>query len=387
MPPKYRALIVTFLAFHIDTLLYYFLVPLLPYYANNLGFTSFEIGVLFGSYALALLVATYPAGRLTNRYGPKKPMLWGLFGLIISTALFAWSSNFVWLLIARTLQGAAGALTWVPGMALIADHFPNEQRGKALGFTFMGANLGVLLGPTIAGYLVTHFSYQSPFYLGIILIVIDTIGRLFFVKDIPTIERPKNIPFRQFLAHRPVRIFLLAMMLATTLLTFLESTLPVYLDRQFSLTPKEIGLIFGLLALMHALTSPIIGSLTDRIGRANVLRFGLFAMTILIVLPPWMLSPLAMAYLLGAIGLTTTFIISPCSPGVAAEVENMGSRAFASGFSYLSFSYSAGMFVGSLIGGILIGPLGLKLSLGFLSLLCIGLLIFSYQLRAKPRLN
>ena len=387
MPAKYRALIVTFLAFHIDTLLYYFLVPLLPHYVNNLGFSSFQIGILFGSYALALLAATYPAGRLTDRYGRKKPMLWGLFGLMIATALFAWSTNFAWLLLARCLQGAAGALTWVPGMALIADHFPNEERGRALSITFMGANLGVFLGPTLAGYLATHFSYRSPFYVGIILIIIDTLGRLFFVEDVVNVEKSETIPIRRLLGHSRIQVFMIAMMLATVLWSFLESVLPVYLDRRFSSTPQQIGWIFGFLAVMHGLTSPVIGSLTDRIGRPTVLRLGLWAMIFLIILPSWMPSSLAVGLLLGGIGLATTFIISPCSPGVAAEIEQMGSRAYASGFSMLSFSYSAGMVVGSFLGGVLVGPLGLSVSLGCLSLLCVGLLIFSYRVEAHPSLN
>ena len=387
MSAKYRALVVTFLAFHIDTLLYYFLVPLLPHYVNNLGFSSFQIGVLFGSYALALLAATYPAGRLTDRYGRKKPMLWGLFGLMGATALFAWSNNFSGLLFARCLQGVAGALTWVPGMALIADHFPNEERGRALSIAFMGANLGVLVAPAISGYLATHFSYQTPFYVGIILIVIDAIGRLFFVDDIVNLEKSETLSFRRLVTHRKIQVFLCAMMLATVLWSFLESVLPVYLDRRFASTPQQIGGIFVFLALMHGLTSPVIGTLTDRIGRPKILRLGLWVMMILIVLPSWMPTPLAVGLLLGGIGLMTSFIISPCSPGVAAEIEQMGSRAYASGFSMLSFSYSAGMVVGSFLGGALLELLGLSWSLGCLSLLCVGLLIFSYRTEAHPSLN
>ena len=108
---------------------------------------------------------------------------------------------------------------------------------------------------------------------------------------------------------------------------------------------------------------------------------------ILIVLPSWMPTPLAVGLLLGGIGLMTSFIISPCSPGVAAEIEQMGSRAYASGFSMLSFSYSAGMVVGSFLGGALLELLGLSWSLGCLSLLCVGLLIFSYRTEAHPSLN
>lgn len=84
----------------------------------------------------------------------------------------------------------------------------------------MGANLGVFLGPTLAGYLATHFSYRSPFYVGIILIIIDTLGRLFFVEDIVNVEKSETIPIRRLLGHSRVQVFMIAMMLATILWSF-----------------------------------------------------------------------------------------------------------------------------------------------------------------------
>ncbi|MCX6546688.1 MAG: MFS transporter [Acidobacteria bacterium] len=76
--PQTSALLVTALAFHVDTLLYYLLVPLLPRYARELSLNPMEVGVLFGSYAVGLLLATFPVAVLTDRYGRRAPMLWGL---------------------------------------------------------------------------------------------------------------------------------------------------------------------------------------------------------------------------------------------------------------------------------------------------------------------
>ncbi|WP_422311967.1 MFS transporter [Geothrix sp.] len=59
--------------------------------------------------------------------------LWGLAGLAATTLLFAVSKQYWLLVAARFLQGASGAATWLPGMALLADHFPSESRGRADG--------------------------------------------------------------------------------------------------------------------------------------------------------------------------------------------------------------------------------------------------------------
>ena len=78
--PQTAALLVAALAFHVDMLLYYLLVPLLPRYARDLDLNPMKVGILFGSYAVALLLATFPVAFLTDRYGRRAPMLWGQIG-------------------------------------------------------------------------------------------------------------------------------------------------------------------------------------------------------------------------------------------------------------------------------------------------------------------
>ena len=164
MAPRHAALAVTTLAFHVDTLLYCLLVPLLPRYAANLGLGPAKLSWLFGSYALALLLATIPVGRFSDRFGRRTPMLLGLAGLALSTLAFAYSDRYGVLLVARALQGVAGAATWLPGMALVADHWPSEERGQAMGIAFAGANLGLLLGPPLSGFLDAHSTWGSPWW-------------------------------------------------------------------------------------------------------------------------------------------------------------------------------------------------------------------------------
>ena len=61
---------------------------------------------------------------------------------------------------------------------------------------------------------------------------------------------------------------------------------------------------------------------------------------------------------MAALGLNLSFIVTPCSPAVADQVERMGSQGFASGFSILNLTYSLGMILGPMVGGIFIDALG-----------------------------
>ncbi len=365
--PATAALLVTSLAFHVDTLLYYLLVPLLPRYARDLGLNPMKVGVLFGSYAVALLLATFPVAVLTDRYGRRAPMLWGLGGLAATTLLFAISSQYWLLVLARFLQGIAGAATWLPGMALLADYFPSESRGRAMGTAFAAANLGVLIGPPVSGFLDQHAGPSAPFLLGAGLVVLDAAGRFFLLSDVAQ-ERGPRLPFRQLLSNPVIRLFAGAMALGSGFWALLESTLPVDLDHRLALSPYRIGLCFAAAALTQSLTAPLMGRLSDRIGRAKVLRMGLVLALVLLPLPALVPRAWMVVVAMMGLGCTASLIMSPCSPALADQVERQGSHSFASAFSILNLAYSVGMMVGPLVGGALVQVMGLPAALGLCGL-------------------
>ncbi|WP_291272075.1 MFS transporter [Geothrix sp.] len=361
--PPTAALLVTALAFHVDMLLYYLLVPLLPRYARDLQLNQMEVGILFGSYAVALLLATFPVALLTDRYGRRGTMLWGLAGLMVTTLVFAVSKQYWLLVLARFLQGVAGAATWLPGMALLADHFPAESRGKAMGTAFAAANLGVLIGPPLSGFLDQHGGPSTPFLLGAVLVALDAAGRAFLL-PVTEPKRGPKLPFRQLLSNRTIRVFAGAMALGSCLWALLESTLPLDFNRRLGQSPTQIGLCFAAAAVAHTLTSPLMGRLSDRIGRARVLRVGLVLAAILLPLPALLPRSWMVVVAMMGLGSTASFIMSPCSPAVADQVERLGSQSFASAFSILNLAYSVGMMVGPLVGGALVQGLGLAWALG-----------------------
>jgi multidrug resistance protein len=378
--PQTAALLVTALAFHVDMLLYYLLVPLLPRYARDLGLNPMKVGILFGSYAVALLLATFPVAILTDRYGRRAPMLWGLGGLAVTTLVFAVSKQYWLLVVARFFQGIAGSATWLPGMALLADHFPSESRGRAMGTAFAAANLGVLIGPPLSGLLDQHVGPSAPFLFGAGLVAIDAAGRAFLLPEVEG-ERGPRLPFRQLLSNPVIRLFAGAMALGSGLWALLESTLPLDMDGRLGLTASQIGLCFAASALAHTFTSPLMGKLSDRIGRAKVLRMGLVLAVVLLPLPALLPRPWLVVLAMMGLGSTASFIMSPCSPAVADQVEQQGSQSFASAFSILNLAYSVGLMIGPLVGGFLVQVVGLPLALSLCGL------VFGAYLFAVRRFN
>ena len=367
LKPATAALAVTGLAFFTDMLLYYLLVPLLPRYAAELHLSQMRVGLLFGSYAVALLAATLPVGRLTDRHGRRAVMLVGLLGLGATTLLFAFAKAYWLLVLARALQGAAGAATWLPGMALLADHFGPEERGKAMGLAFAAANVGVLLGPPVSGFLDQHAGPRAPFLAGAGLVLVDAAGRAFLLKEG---ERASMgpIPWRALLEHRLIRAFVGAMILASGLWALIESTLPLHLNGRLGLGPAAIGTCFAAAALSQTCASPLMGRLSDRLGRVKVIRTGLFLCLLTLPLPVFMPGIWTVGAAMVLLGATASFVMAPCGPGVADAVQALGRTDYGSGFALLNIAYAVGMVAGPFAGSALVQGFGIRIAFVILAL-------------------
>lgn len=377
---KAGALAVVATAFFTDMVLYYLVVPLLPHFAREMSLSQMEVGVLFGSYAAALLVSTFPLGRLADRVGRRAPLLWGLVGLFATTLLFAVSSSYSVLVVARVLQGISAAATWTSGLALLADTFPAAERGRGMGTAFAFANLGVLLGPPLAGWISEGFGPRAPFVFAAFLALVDAGARVFLLRD----EAPpsgQRLGYRALVANPVVLVFAGAMALGAGLFSLLEATLPLHLDAAFRFSAGEIGNAFALVAACHMATSPLMGRLSDRIGRRTVLAIGLVLATFLVPLPGFLGTSWGVVAAMMGLGVTASFIMSPASPALADAVEAMGSQSYASVFTLLNVAYGIGMLLGPLLGSAAVSAFGLPTAL-VLSGLVFGAYLF--PLRKVP---
>jgi MFS transporter, DHA1 family, solute carrier family 18 (vesicular amine transporter), member 1/2 len=371
-------ILVVGLALFTDTFLYYLLVPLLPGIARQYALGPMGVGMLFGSYAACLLAATFPLGRLADRVGRRAPMLYGLLGLALATLLFAYAKHFWLLVLARAFQGISATATWTAGMALLADHVPSEKRGRAMGMVFAFANLGVLVGPPAAGYLYEHWGPRIPFLAGMGLVIVDALARVMFVKEAP-VRAGSRLAFRSLLQRPSIWALAGAMAMGSAMWALLESMLPIHFDQVLHWSPTIIGACFGLSALTHLSTSPLMGWVSDRMGRRRVLRIGFVMAGLLLPLPLLFHGLLQVQVSMLALGLTASFILSPVSPAMTDEVERMGSSSFGAVFGLINFAYAVGMMVGPLAGSVGTAVLGLRMTM-FLGAL--GYLGYTWVLRS-----
>src|SRR5213593_2986193 len=154
--------LITFATFT-DIVAYSIAVPVLPDLSRRLGASPTIIGLLFASFGVTLLTLSIPMGAVSDRIGRKGPMVGGLAALAAATLLFAFSDGLPWLFAARLVQGAADAVTWVVGFALIADLYGDDERGRIAGIVLSGTSFAVMIGPSLGGWLYELGGIRLPF--------------------------------------------------------------------------------------------------------------------------------------------------------------------------------------------------------------------------------
>src|SRR5262249_12398653 len=128
------------------------------------------------SFGITLLLVAVPMGAVSDRIGRKWPLVTGMMVLGSATLLFATARSLPWLFAARMVQGAADGVTWVVGLALVADLYGAEERGRVMGYVMSGTSVAVVIGPSLGGWLYETGGIALPFVVVASVSLLTAIG-------------------------------------------------------------------------------------------------------------------------------------------------------------------------------------------------------------------
>lgn len=131
----------------------------------HIGLAS-VIWVIIG-YLFVITVLSTQVGRLGDMFGRVRMYEAGFLVFIAGSVACALAWNEVSLIAFRLAQGVGGALITANSGAVIADNFPEEQRGRAYGFNAIGFNTGAVLGVLLGGIIVTYVSWRWIFWINV----------------------------------------------------------------------------------------------------------------------------------------------------------------------------------------------------------------------------
>src|SRR5262245_38788560 len=135
-------------------------MPVLPFYATKFGASPTQLGLLFTVYAAAQFLCARAWGRLSDRVGRRRVMLFTIAGTALSLLGVGLARSLAWLFIARAVGGAFAANIGVAS-AYIADVTPEQERTRWMGMLGASFGIGFVLGPAIGGAL-SPLGYAVP---------------------------------------------------------------------------------------------------------------------------------------------------------------------------------------------------------------------------------
>jgi EmrB/QacA subfamily drug resistance transporter len=122
---------------------------------------------LVDAYLLTLGSLLLVGGSLGDLFGARRLFLIGIITFGLTSILCAAAPDGTFLILARGLQGVAGALLTPAGLAVIASTFSGEERGAAIGAWTAWTGVAFVIGPLVGGWLVTHASWRWVFIINV----------------------------------------------------------------------------------------------------------------------------------------------------------------------------------------------------------------------------
>jgi MFS family permease len=260
------------------------IIPLLPFYAKDLGANGLIVGLLFSSFSVAQLITAPIWGRFSDRYGRRPALLVGLTASAIAYVVFGYASTLWLLFLSRLVQGAGGGTVSVI-QAYVADAVRPEDRAKGLGWLSAATNAGVALGPVL-GTVTSNLGRSGPGLAAAGLCVLNIAFAWHFLtesRDMSEAKTAATSRARSFEAltrvvthsSEPASRLIWIYAIAIGAFRGVNAVLALFLAVRFGVTKNTIGYFFTYIALISVLTRAVIlGWAVDRYGEAKLSRFG-----------------------------------------------------------------------------------------------------------------
>ncbi|MBK7841113.1 MAG: MFS transporter [Candidatus Obscuribacter sp.] len=326
-------------ALFMDYFLYGLIVPLGPYSPAKVT-SEHEIGMLYGAYAIGVLVATPVFGYLGDRLGCRRPMLIGVALSVLAVVLFCFGSHFYWALLARFAQGAAAAASWTAGLALVAEHYV-EKRVQMMGLAMVGSTAGSVLGPVAGGWLFDMGGYNLPFIVTGAMVAIDACLRIFFLP--PEKGSTEKAPdLKALLLDKSILVAGLAVAVAAAGWGIIEPLLPNQL-KAGGVSPGQVGLIFTVSSIVYGCFAPVVSWVSERVSVKKTICFGIVGMALTLPLLALTKGIVMVGACLCLVNVAYAFLLNPTSAELGNAVDRRGMNCYAAVYAVYNITYSLGM--------------------------------------------
>lgn len=301
---------------------------LIPLLRPAWSMSASQAGAVQSAWHAGYVVSLVAASVLAGRWGAKRTFLGMGWAACATTLLFALGAHdYASAFLLYGLAGLCAGGSYVPGLTLIAEHFPPAARGRAMGAFIAAASLGYALGLLGAGALGGWLSPRAGFQLAAAGTLFGLALAGWTLRATPNVTAPADArrgfspratlaSLRWLWQHKPARCVILAYAFHAWELLCMWAWLPAFLSAAVALQQGTAGVLpvagAALAALTHLVSmagSLAGGSWSDRWGRSRVILLMALSSVAcslvfgwLLAAPLWLLVLVAVFYNFAAVG-------------------------------------------------------------------------------------
>lgn len=348
---KYQIFMIVILSIIQFTVVLDFMVlsPLGEQLMDELKISPSQFTIVVAAYAISAGISGLLTAGFADRFDRKKLLLFFYTGFVFGTFLCAIAPNYGFLLMARIVTGLFGGVIGSIGFAIVADLFKAEVRGRVMGFTQMAFAASQILGLPVGLKLADLFGWHAPFTMIVGFTILVGIAIVIYMKPVNEHLKLKNdrsafTHLAKTISHKSyLRAFLATIFLATGgfMLMPLGSDFSV---NNLGILRSDLWKLYGVTGISSIILGPLIGKLSDRIGRFKVFLMGTIISGVMLAIYTRLgITPLGMVMVLNVIlfvGITSRIISSSALMTSIPELKDRG--------AFMSINSSVSMISGGI---------------------------------------
>lgn len=287
---SYQKMVVTLLAIVQFTIILDFMVmaPLGDILIKSMHLKTAQFASAVSLYAFSAGVSGILAAGFADKYDRKKLFLIFYAGFIIGTVMCGTATTFPLLLAGRVVTGLFAGVLGSVVMAIIADLFEFNQRGRVMGFVQMSFAVSQVLGIPVGLYLANKFDWHMPFLM---IVGLSVLTAVFIYTSLKPVTAHLNKTHQvNALRHLKTTItskpywlpFIATAMLSIGGFMMMPFSTP-FLINNIGISQHDLPTIYVIIGISSMIILPLIGKLSDKIGKMRTFILGTVISAIMVV--------------------------------------------------------------------------------------------------------
>ena len=287
----YQVLVIVMLALTQFTVILDFMVmsPLGDMLMKSMSLTTSQFGFAVSAYAFSAGISGLLTAGFADRFDRKKLLLFFYIGFITGTFFCSIASSYPTLIAARIITGLFGGVIGSISMAIVADLFPIEKRGRVMGFMQMSFGASQVLGIPIGLFIANSWGWQSPFLM--IVVLASIVWLIVLTKMKPVTAHLKVQSDKSALTHlwhtiskRNYRIGFLATAMLSLGGFMMMPWGSAFAINNLKITQHQLPMLFMVSGLSSLVIMPLIGRLSDKIDKFKVFTIASVWMMVMVLI-------------------------------------------------------------------------------------------------------